>query len=250
MNPAQRSPADRMVRAAAGLLHRGGIDAVSTRAVAAAADVQPPAIYRQFGDKDGLLDAAARYVMERYMIQKRVLATGTDDPMSALRTMWDLHVEFGLNEPACYVLVFGQARTGRVFAATAEAVALLTSVIARLGEQGRLKMSVERATSYFRSTGTGFILTQIGTPASERDPELSSIIFDDSVAAITNQAKPRPRATTSLPGRAIALREALRDQPNAPLTSAERDLLAEWLNRLADNQRQAVTGSSSATADT
>ena len=239
-----------MVRAAASLLHDGGIDAVSTRAVAAAAGVQPPAIYRQFGDKDGLLDAVARFVMERYMIQKRVVVASTEDPVSALRTMWDLHVEFGLNEPACYVLVFGQARTGRVLSATTDAVALLASVIARLGEEGRLKMSVERATTYFRSTGTGFILTQIGFPASERDPELSSIIFDDSVAAITNQTKPRSRATTSLPGRAIALREALRDQPNASLTTAEHDLLAEWLNRLADNEHQAVTGSSSAAAGT
>ena len=231
----QRSPADRMVSAAAGLLHDGGIEAVSTRAVAAAAGVQPPAIYRQFGDKDGLLDAVARFVMERYMIQKRVLAASTDDPVTALRTMWDLHVEFGLKEPDCYVLVFGQARPGRVLSATTEAVALLAKVIGRFGEQGRLKMSVERATSYVRSTGTGFILSQMGVPPSERDPELSSIIFDDTVAAITNRTKPRSRTTASLAGRAVALREALRDHENPTLTTAESELLAEWLNRLADS---------------
>ena len=231
----QRSHADRMVKAAAGLLHDGGIEAVSTRAVATAAGVQPPAIYRQFGDKDGLLDAVARFVMERYMIQKRVLAASDDDPVIALRTMWDLHVEFGLNEPDCYVLVFGQARPGRVLSSTTEAVGLLAKVIGRFGEQGRLKMSVERATSYVRSTGTGFILSQMGIPPFERDPELSSIIFDDTVAAITNRTKPRSRTTASLAGRAVALREALRDQPNPALTNAESTLLAEWLNRLADN---------------
>ena len=53
------SAAERMLRAAADLLQTGGIEAVSTRAVAAAAGVQPPTIYRQFGDKDGLLDALA-----------------------------------------------------------------------------------------------------------------------------------------------------------------------------------------------
>jgi AcrR family transcriptional regulator len=231
----QRSPADRMVRAAAGLLHDGGIEAVSTRAVAAAAGVQPPAIYRQFGDKVGLLDAVARFVLESYMKQKRLIAGSTDDPATELRTLWDLHVEFGLNEPNCYVLVFGQALPGRVLSTTTEAVALLASVIARIGEQGRLRMSVERATIYFRSTGTGVILTQIGTPLSERDPDLPSIIFDDTMAAITNQTEPRPRTTESLPGRAVALREALRDQQNPALTTAESGLLAEWLNRLADN---------------
>ena len=46
-----------MLEAAAELLRTGGVDAVSTRAVAAAAGVQPPTIYRQFGDKEGLLDA-------------------------------------------------------------------------------------------------------------------------------------------------------------------------------------------------
>ena len=35
----------------------GGRGAVTTRAVSAAARVQPPTIYRQFGDMRGLLDA-------------------------------------------------------------------------------------------------------------------------------------------------------------------------------------------------
>jgi AcrR family transcriptional regulator len=248
--PTELSPAERIVRAAAALLQSGGIDAMSTRAVAAAAGVQPPAIYRQFGDKDGLLDAVTQFVFQGYMTKKRSLVGASGDPAIELRRLWDLHVDFGLEQPTCYALVFGQARPGRVFTITIEAVAMLASVIARLGEEGRLRMSVERATSYIRSTGTGFILTQIGTPEPERDPELSSIIFDDTLAAITNQTTSRPRATASLPGRAIALREALRDQPNGPLTSAEGDLLAEWLNRLADNSRQAVTGSSSAAAGT
>jgi len=60
----------RIVRAAAELLTKGGLDAVSTRAVSAAAGVQPPAIYRRFGDMQGLLDAAARDVFARYVRQK------------------------------------------------------------------------------------------------------------------------------------------------------------------------------------
>jgi AcrR family transcriptional regulator len=43
--------AEKVLEAAARLLSSGGVDAVSTRAVAAAAGVQPPTIYRQFGDK-------------------------------------------------------------------------------------------------------------------------------------------------------------------------------------------------------
>jgi AcrR family transcriptional regulator len=230
-----KSSADRMVHAAADLLKSGGIDAVSTRAVAAAAGVQPPAIYRQFGDKDGLLDAVARHVLQNYLKQKRLVIGSSDDPAIELRRLWDLHVEIGLNEPDCYVLVFGQARPGRVFSTTTAAVRLLTSVIARLGERGRLAMSVGRAVAYFRATGTGYILTEIGAAEEDRDPELSSIIFEDTMAAITTGSKSRSRAGATLSSRAVALREALREKPNPPLTEAETGLLSEWLNRLADH---------------
>ena len=227
-------PAERMLRAAAELLRTRGVDAVSTRAVAAAAGVQPPTIYRLFGDKDGLLDAVAGFVLQDYMQKKRSLIGSSDDPVDELRGLWDLHIEFGLHEPHCYVLAFGQARPGRLAPAAAETVELLTEVIAKLGDHGRLKMSVDRATSYFRSCGTGYILTQIATPPGERDPELSSIMFDNLMAAMSTDPKPEGSATPDLPGRAMALREALRDNESLPVTIAERDLLAEWLNRLAD----------------
>lgn len=229
------APAERILRAAAELLQAGGIDAVATRAVAAAAGVQPPTIYRHFGDKDGLLDAVAGYLLQTYSEKKKILIAAEGDPVADLRRLWDLHVDFGLTHPDGYVLAYGQMRPGRWPPAAQETFDLLGKVIGRLGEQGRLRMSVERATIYFRSTGTGFILTQIGLPPEERDPELSAIVFDNTVAAITNDAKPKRAATPELAGRAVALREALRDRRSLPLTAAERALLAEWLNQLADH---------------
>jgi AcrR family transcriptional regulator len=228
------SPAERILRAAAELLQTRGIEAVSTRAVAAAAGVQPPTIYRQFGDKDGLLDAVAGFVLQGYLEKKRLL-TSTGDPTEALRGLWDLHAEFGLAEPDCYVLTFGQARPGRTVPVATETIEMLEGVIARLGDQGRLRMSVERASAYFRSCGAGYVLTQIGIQPNKRDPELSSIIFDDMMAAISTDPAREGSATSQLPGRAVALREALRDKDNLPLTSAERHLLVEWLKRLADS---------------
>ena len=38
-----------------------------------------------------------------------------------------------------------------------------------------------------------------------------------------------------LASRAVALREALRDKEDLPLSAAEAGLLAEWLNQLADH---------------
>lgn len=96
-------------------------------------------------------------------------------------------------------------------------------------------MSVERATIYFRSTGTGYIFTQIGLPPEERDPELAMIVFEDTMTALTNDHTRAAEAEPDLAGRAIALRELLRDRKDLPLSAAEAGLLAEWLNQLADH---------------
>jgi AcrR family transcriptional regulator len=48
------------VSAGVQLLATGGRNAVTTRAVSATAGVQPPTIYRQFGDMQGLLGVVAR----------------------------------------------------------------------------------------------------------------------------------------------------------------------------------------------
>ena len=71
MNAGRTAAADntraRIVAAAAGLLTKGGREAVSTRAVSAAAGVQAPTIYRLFGDKQGLLEAVASHGFTTYL---------------------------------------------------------------------------------------------------------------------------------------------------------------------------------------
>jgi AcrR family transcriptional regulator len=55
---------------------------VTTRSVALAAGVQPPTIYRLFGDKDGLLDAVAEHGFAHYAANKRPA-----DPITAAVTL-------------------------------------------------------------------------------------------------------------------------------------------------------------------
>ncbi len=61
---------------------RGGPDAVSTRAVSAAAGVQLLTIYRLFGDKEGLLDAVVADGFTAYLTSK----TARKPPMTRSRT--------------------------------------------------------------------------------------------------------------------------------------------------------------------
>lgn len=97
----------RVIEAAAELLERGGRDAVTTRAVAEAAGLQPPAIYRLFGDKDGLLEAVAQFGFAKFVASKKV-DPDPADPIDDLRAGWDLAVEFGLSNPALYTLMYSE----------------------------------------------------------------------------------------------------------------------------------------------
>src|SRR4051812_30454912 len=89
----------RILEAATTLLADGGREALTTRAVATAAGVQAPTIYRIFGDKRGLLDAVADREMARYTAKKKARAPHPD-PLEDFRRGWDLNVEFGLAHPA------------------------------------------------------------------------------------------------------------------------------------------------------
>lgn len=220
---------ERILEAAAALLVAEGRDGLSTRAVSAAAGVQPPALYRLFGDKDGLLDAVAAYGFDEYLTSKRAQGT-TGDAVEDLRRGWDLHVEFGLSRPEFYVLMYGDARPGRTSPAAREAEAMLRSIVARVAEAGRLRVSVERAARLVHATGMGVVLALIATPPEERDQDLSATARETVLSRIlTGDAEP---AGSDLPERAIALRAGL-DGATA-LTEAERILLAEWLDRIAD----------------
>ncbi|MFJ4185395.1 TetR/AcrR family transcriptional regulator [Kitasatospora sp. NPDC089509] len=89
-----------MIAAATRLLEQGGRDSVTTRAVADAAGLQPPARYRRFGDEDGLLDAVAEHGFTRFLAAKQQIAPSPDDPVTELRVGWDTVVAFGLANPA------------------------------------------------------------------------------------------------------------------------------------------------------
>ncbi|GAA0481271.1 TetR family transcriptional regulator [Paractinoplanes deccanensis] len=226
-----RDTRDRIIREAARLLAEQGRDAVTTRSVAAAAGVQPPALYRLFGDKDGLLDAVAVHGMRGYLDDKDSLGE-TGDPVGDLARAWDLHVGFGLAEPACYLLVFGEPRPGGAATARREAIARLRHLVERVAAAGRLRTSVERATALMHSGGVGVVVSQLGVAPAERDPGVARAMWETVRAAIVT-GRPAGRGTT-VAAKASALRQALPEAPGAALTEAERSLLAEWLGRLSD----------------
>lgn len=219
----------RIIAAAADLLSHKGRDAVTTRSVSAAAGVQPPTIYRLFGDMRGLLEAVAADGFGRYLAQKATQAV-TDDPVNDLRAGWDLHVRFGLENPAHYLLMYGAPGEGEPHGAAAEAMARLRRLVRRVAEAGRLCVDVERAAEMMHSACMGVTFTLIGTPAERRDLTLSTQLREAVIAAVTVTADtPADREPAR---RAVALRAVLDDAP-VEFSAGERILLGELLERIA-----------------
>ncbi|MCA2214277.1 TetR/AcrR family transcriptional regulator [Jidongwangia harbinensis] len=219
---------ERIVETAAALLTAGGRDAVSTRAVSAAAGVQAPTIYRIFGDKQGLLDAVGNHGFAVYLRAKTGQPPG-DDPVDDLRRGWDLHVGFGLAYPAFYTLIYGEPRPGAESPAARDSLAVLAGIVRRIAAAGRLRVSEDRAVHLVHSAGSGLTFTLIAVPPEERDPALSALARESVIAAVTTG--PPSTAGGGTVGSAVALRAVLSDVTT--LSASERALLGEWLQRIA-----------------
>lgn len=219
---------ERIVEAAAELLAREGPEAVTTRGVAMAAVVQPPAIYRLFGDKDGLLEAVAEHGYAAFVASKLVDAR-PEDPIEDLRAGWDLAVEFGLTNPALYALMYGEPRRGTTSAAFRAGMEILLGRIHRLAAGGWLRVDERLAAALIHATARGAVLTWLSLPAEQRDRALLSAMREAMIAAVTTEepavGQPGPA------GAARALRAVLPEQTS--LSPGEQHVLGEWLDRLA-----------------
>ncbi|MBM0276286.1 helix-turn-helix transcriptional regulator [Micromonospora sp. STR1s_6] len=208
------------------LLERGGRDAVTTRAVAEAAGLQAPALYRLFGDKEALLDAVAEYGFTRFLAAKHV-DPDPQDPVRELRVRWDTAVEFGLANPALYALMY--AEPARSAIASRLGLGLLMNRIRRLAVAGRLRVDENLAAQIIHATARGAVLTWLSLPDAERNPALLVALREAMISAVVSQESAVREEGPA--GAARALRAALPSQNS--LSAAEQHLLTEWLERLS-----------------
>jgi AcrR family transcriptional regulator len=214
-----------LVKVAAQLLREQGADAVTTRAVAQAAGVQAPTIYRLFGDKDGLLDAVAEQVFAAYVADKALVAD-SGDPVADLRAGWDTHVGFGLANAALFGLLTDPGR-GTRSPAVAAGLEVLRARVHRVAAIGRLRVTERRATELIHAAGTGAVLTLLSMPPQERDLDLADAMYDAVTQAILTDVP--ALAEDSATAAAIAFQTVVPEL--ARLTDAERALLSQWLDR-------------------
>jgi AcrR family transcriptional regulator len=224
------APRERILQAALRLLEAGGAQAVSTRSVSAAAEVQPPTIYRHFGDMQALLDAAASAGFTAFVQAKAAGVTG-GDPVDQLREGWRLHVAFGLSRPHVYLQMLGTPRPGARSLAVVQATEMVRAVMQRVAQAGRLALSVDAAASMTLAAVMGTTMHLLGTES--RDPGFSELMLESVLRTIlTPQVGPahddgRPQAAAY----AVSLAAVLPDVQDR-FSTAEQRLLLEWLQRL------------------
>ena len=213
----------RILAAGAELLATGGREALTTRAVATAAGVQAPTIYRLFRDKRGLLDAVAEQGMTRFIATKQAHAP-LADPLADLRAGWDFTIEFGLAHPAIFAITSDPEHVSPVAERGYE---ILRGRVRRVAQAGRLRVPEDRAVQMIRAAGVGTVLVLLAVPETERDAGLSAANRESVIAAITTEESAAHDGPSAA---AIALCASL---DRVSLSPGERALLGELLQRIA-----------------
>ena len=215
-------PRSAIIDAAARLLREQGAAALTTRGVAEAAGVQPPTLYRLFGDKDGLIDAVAEHVMATYVAAKSEPIDA--DPVTDLRAAWRMHNDFGLANPELYALLnrrgpHSPATDGRDRGAPRPCPAA--------GDGGRAQGQRAARVGADPRRRPGTVLALLATPPEQRDPGLADAMLEAVLAAILTDS---PGSAPAGPA-AVAIQFATLIDELPALSDAERALLGEWVAR-------------------
>ena len=166
---------DQILTAAALLLEKDGVEAVTTRAVCQAAGVTAPTLYHHFGDKDGLLRAVVAQGVNAFMAQKRANRQ-TADAVADLRRGWDGWIAFALERPKLFRLMIESTRSDP--SASQEAFVIMRGIVERLATESRLTTDVDTAARTISAASNGVLtLFMQGTPAAEIKPS-SELLFD------------------------------------------------------------------------
>ncbi|PVC80197.1 TetR family transcriptional regulator [Streptomyces sp. CS131] len=237
VRPVSTSTRTRILEVAAALVRESPDGDISTRAVCEAAKVGAPALYRHFGDKEGLLSAVVDHGFEKYLATKRGRGE-TTDAVEDLRRGWDSHVAFALDNRNLYRLMNSPAmRTPP--AAALESHRILTGDLERAAAQGRIRVAPELAAQMIMSANVGVALMLVSRPATFDDIEVSHRVRDALYAEVltprlVHEESPSASADAEVPTVAARLSALLRKEHGAGLSTAEAALMKEWLDRVAN----------------
>jgi AcrR family transcriptional regulator len=181
---------EQILAAASKLLAKGGVAAVTTRAVCEAAGVTAPTLYHHFGDKDGLLSVLVAQGVTAFMGSKRANQR-TSDALADLERGWGIWTGFALDHPQLFRLMVESTRNEP--SVDQEAFDLMRAMIERLAAEGRLTTDAETAARTIWAASNGVLsLFMQGVPADEITAA-AQLLFDALIAKLVRTGEKASR---------------------------------------------------------
>ncbi|MEW2517056.1 TetR/AcrR family transcriptional regulator [Actinacidiphila alni] len=223
---------DRLIEAATRLLTESPDREPSNRELCDAAGVAAPSLYHHFGTKEGLLDAVVDRAFGAYLKRKRgMLRTG--DLVADFAAGWDLHIEFGVQNPVLYALMYGTRATS---SAARTADARLRKALHGLRDAGLLRTDVDTAAAMTTAMAVGCV-TQLNRERRRADDPFATAMRSTLLETVTGL--PASPAEPEFAARALVAH--LEATPEG-FTAPERALFQQWLRSVADNTRTVQDG--------
>jgi AcrR family transcriptional regulator len=181
-----RDPRREILAAASALLYEGGAEGLTIRRLALRCGYTAPAIYAEFGDKAGLLDAILRDAIDDLTERVKNLPRHSE-PIAQMRENLKEVVRFGREHPTHYRLM--EAMTPE------QVLPIPNAIETRLAIEGPIEgVAREFATvdpETFRQAFWALLHGLISLPASRPDvewrPELAEVAFDALLAGLLRE---------------------------------------------------------------
>jgi AcrR family transcriptional regulator len=174
--------------AAEELIASGGEEGLSIRELCARVGVTAPTIYHHFGDKAALV---ARVVDECFADFDRALAerAAPADPVEALRWGFDRYVEYGVQHPRHYRLLF-ETKHRHASPSGLRAYDTLRRSVGAIDAAGRLLRPVEEATAAMWSAMHG-VASLVVNGFYAVDAPVVGLVRDTMIDQLTRPPRPR-----------------------------------------------------------
>jgi AcrR family transcriptional regulator len=217
----------RLLDAAQSLLAEHPDREPSTRELYEAAGVAAPTLYHHFGTKEGLLEAVVEEAFSAYLARKSAVRD-TGDLLADFSAGWDMHIEFGVQHPVLYRLMYGSAG-GRRCAAAQRADAELRRRLTQLADEGLLQMDVDEAVEVTTGMAIGCVM-QLVHHGGRATGSIAGAMRAALIAELTGQSPQRDDLS-----RAARLILTRLSSATGLFTPAEEALLRQWLRTLAEH---------------
>ena len=175
-------------RAALELVREHGVRGFKLRAAAREVGVDPAAIYRHFRDRDGLLGAVSRDGFTELAARMRSATDDAPDPEDQLRAIGAAYVQFALDEPEWFRLMFGPIAPEADEGAD-NPYALLVEALEGLAQDGRCARPLRPAavSAWSAVHGLALLLVEGRLPDGEAQTAVRAVL-DTTVRGIRGDA--------------------------------------------------------------